>query len=206
MKATTRAIALSEVWHFFNGNQDVRQAVAASPASTAALVYEDASLREQIVIMVRLLDTAGDALKSDKISYPIVRDLISLPGISEHFIDQARGWKNGNSPDENEKHLKEQIECFRSRLSKLELEEPNRARILRNYRDENIAHELFIAESRPKPLFKYIWDLLPEIVALTEDVKMIAEGANVVWPRDQATQSASALWSAVAAAFPLRKT
>jgi hypothetical protein len=83
---------------------------------------------------------------------------------------------------------------------------PSRERRLRSYRDENLAHELYFEQPRPKALYGYIPDLLHEVLQLTEDVGLIVQGTNYFWDEGEAERSATALWSAVAAAFPRRNS
>jgi hypothetical protein len=204
--ATRRARELREVWTVLNEGRAVRMAISRSPASAAATILQDALLREQILIIVRLFDfPRGPALKSNRISFPVVRELLTLPGVMEVFTERARSWP-GQSESKNMEIVHARFAGFEERLGRLQAEDPNRERRLRSYRDENLAHELYFEQPRPKALYGYIPDLLHEVLQLTEDVGLIVQGAHYFWDEGEAERSATALWSAVAAAFPRRNS
>ncbi|WP_293908220.1 hypothetical protein [Phenylobacterium sp.] len=198
------ARATEEVWLAFNQAKDDRHAIAASPASEAARVYEKAALDAQIVMITRLLDPPSryGALATNRMSLPVCRDLLALPGVADRCAEEAKGWNELG--DASAGHVWERLERFRGRLNAIEEEaDPNRAALLRDFRDENIAHELHFEEKRERPLFRHIRELLDEVMALTEDLAFVVEGDVIRWRRDETTASARALWRAVAEAYPL---
>lgn len=209
-RASVDALYLCETWSTFNGAADQRRAISQSPAGIAAAVYEDAALRNLILILVRLLDSLGKrrVLESDKISFPVVQCLLSLPGVTDVFIERARTSISASileGPEQNTRAVRDRIASFSGRLHCLKVEHPNRAQRLRDFRDGNIAHELCLDEPKAKPLYTHIPEMVSEILVLTEDVHLIVDGSpSTYWPRGEASASAKQLWGAVAAAFSLR--
>ena len=86
------------------------------------------------------------------------------------------------------------------RLSALEAETPNRLKLIRDYRNTNIAHELFHDAPRENPQFRQIWSMVPEAVKSCEEVMLIVQGSNVAWEPGQVTRASTWLWDTAAAA------
>ncbi|UTP37890.1 hypothetical protein M9M90_11635 [Phenylobacterium sp. LH3H17] len=198
------ARATEEVWRALNEAADNRRTVAESPASEAAWVFERATRDGQIVAITRVLDAPGrgNPDQTNRLSFPVCRTLLALPGVSAWFIEDAKTWNN-DLGEANARQVGQRIERFLARLHALETEEgPNRARLIRAFRDENIAHELHFAVQRERPLYRHIREVLNEVMLLTEELSFIVEGQVIHWRRGEANRSASLVWESVAAAYP----
>jgi len=206
VQCTEWARATEEVWRSFNQAGAVRQAVAASPASQAAKIYEHAARDAQIMMIARLFDKPARPGRRGGIrySFPTCREWLSVPGVKETLIAEAFHWPNGQR-EKNCKHITESIERFLATLGEIEdEEEPNRLRLLRDFRDENIAHELGFDEPRDPPLYRHITELLQITMNLTRDLSFLADGIVIHWENTEfAQRSGEALWGAVATRFPL---
>lgn len=202
------ALHLCEVWGAFNGAGEQRRAIDQSPAHLAAAVYEDAVFLKLVVVLVRLLDQTrgGNILKSDRISFPVIYSLLSLPGVSEIFIARASNSigtiLEGLEPNQAVEMVRKCIESFGERLHRLNTEKSNRAAQMRSFRDVNFAHELRKNEAKASPLIRYIPEMLSEIMALMENVQKIVSGSpSNYWPHGEAGESAMQLWNAVETVF-----
>lgn len=201
------AMALQEIWAAFNEDGTIQKRVARSKADTAAAYIHDAVLHDLIMIIVRLMDKPGGhgrpIMQSDRISFPVVRELLNLPGVMEVFETRARGWPGGKG-EEHVKRVRDEFQDMCGRIDRLQSGSDTPAELLRTYRHNNLAHELHIDTSDPKPKAKYgdVPDLLDEIVALTESVGLIVLGTAYAWERRDVAKSARALWAAVAEIGP----
>lgn len=204
LRTVEEARASDEIWRVLAFGGDTRKAVAASPASNAALIYERATRDTQIVMITRLLDPPGrsGALKTNRISFPVGRELLALPGVLDKLIEEAKAWP-AHEPHENVATSMDRLARFHDRLKALEDEDPNRARRLRDFRDENIAHELKFDVLPPRPVVRDLHDMVVEEMRLVEDFSFVVDGTNIAWSEDSYTNSAKALWDAVAAVYPV---
>lgn len=194
--AVSNARRLSEAFHVLNAPGERRQRIARSPASPAVFMYENAALREQVVILTRVFDPPGD----QRLSFPVVRELLAKPGVTEHLVIDARTTWPFQDPDESEAIVRRHITELGERLDRLKTEEPNRLKRLRDFRNTNIAHELWHETPRPRPLFQHVWDITDEAVACAESVKLVVEGSAVGWLEGTVQRSAEWLWDTVAEA------
>jgi hypothetical protein len=205
-QAAVNALHLCEIWITFNDAEEQRRVVGASPTSLAAAVYEEAVLQNLVLIAVRLFDKPrGCVVTTDRISFPVIQGLLSLPGVSEMIIDRAQVPLSAvlcGEPDRTAQEVPDRIDCFHAKMRRLATEKPNRMQLLRGFRDENIAHELHL-EPTTKPEYGHVTGMVSEILSLTEDMDLILNGSrSFPWQRGEASKSAAALWSAVVAAFP----
>ena len=172
--------------------------VAHSPAQEAAHVYERASLDARIVMLTRVLDRPGHGriMNQNRISFPVCRELMALPGVMDWLIQDAeRDFLN----DRRGAAVRECYGAFLDRLNRIETEEnPNRAQLLRDFRDENVAHELRFDELRARPEYNHLSSLVVDLEALTQDLAMVVQCERVLWRADDIARSATALWRAVA--------
>lgn len=105
------ARASEEAWWVLANRGDVRKGVAASPANEAAWLIERALRDAQVVIVTRVFDPPSrfGALRTNRISFPVCRDLLALPGVAAWFIEDAWNWPN---PADNPARIAERIERF----------------------------------------------------------------------------------------------
>lgn len=129
-ETTLRAIELGEIFASFNDAANPLRDNALAPHGEAATVNAmmDAVIRELVVILVRVFDGPGQrgALKSDKVSFPVMLELSRLPGISTYFAADARVWYRDFLSDENEKSVVQAALAFETNLARLSTETPNR--------------------------------------------------------------------------------
>ncbi|CAN5306736.1 hypothetical protein BH09PSE2_BH09PSE2_06160 [soil metagenome] len=188
-----------EAWQAFNTAGDVRRTVAASPATNAAWVYEKAILDSQVVMITRCFDKLrGNALDSERMTFPVCLALLQSPGVLERLGDEAVAWNNGKG-EANREAVNAHAARFIVGLTNLQAErDPDRLKALRDHRDENIAHELHRLEDRPKPQYRYLTEVGALARNLLEHLAMAAEGEVIFFRRGEARRSAEYLWAAVA--------
>lgn len=192
--AVSNALKLNEAFHVLNEPGERRERLARSPASAAIFLYEHAAIRQQVIILTRVFDAPGP----NRLSFPVVRELLSKPGIVDHFVQDAReGWPF-QEPDESEATVRRHISELGERLDRLANEVPNRLKLLRDFRNTNIAHELWHEAPRQNPQFQHVWDITDEAKACAESVKLVIEGAAIGWAEGIVGASAKWLWDAVA--------
>lgn len=191
--AVSNALRLNEAFHVLNEPGARRQRLARSAAAPAIFLYENAALREQVIILTRVFDPPG----SNRLSFPVVRELLAKPGMTEHFVRDARATWPLQDPDESEATVRRHIAELGARLDRLANEEPSRLKMLRDFRNTNIAHELWHEIPRRNPEFQHVWDITNEAKDCAESVKLVIEGAAVGWAEGMVTRSATWLWDAV---------
>lgn len=194
--AVSNALRLNEAFHVLNAAGNRRQQLARSAAAPAIFLYENAALREQVIILTRVFDPPG----RNRLSFPVVRELLAKPGVAEHFIQDARETWPFQDPDQSEETVRKHIAELSARLDTLANEEPSRLKMLRDFRNTNIAHELWHEVPRQNPQFQHVWDITSEAKACAEAVKLVIEGSAVGWAEGMVTKSSTWLWDAVAAA------
>lgn len=192
--AVSNALKLNEAFHVLNEPGDRRVRLARSAASPAIFLYENAALREQIIILTRVFDPPAN----NRLSFPVVRDLLSKPGIIQYFVQDARDTWPLQDPDESEATVLRHIANLDERLDRLANEVPNRLKMLRDFRNTNIAHELWHEIPRQSPQFQHVWAITNEAKNCAESVKLVIEGASVGWAEGTIGRSATWLWDVVA--------
>lgn len=196
LQAVKWARSTKEVWMAFNNARFPRD-LSGTSVEEAVVVYQRATLEGVILRVSRVLDRPSHQgiLHTNRISLPICRDLIALPGVLYRFADDARG-------EENAALVYDRFENLKRRLHTLETEEPNKQRLVRDFRDENIAHELKLNPLPQRPQYRQVWELLDEVTSATEDLAMIANGQAFHWAQEEAGRAATLLWEAVSAGHP----
>jgi hypothetical protein len=199
MNAIRWARAVNTVWRTFNRHES-RQEIADSPASPSAHVYERTTLDAQIMMISRVFDGPGRGyiLRQNRMSFPVCRALIELPGVTEFLLDQPEEWDALEV--ENRERLIASHRAFLDILTALDNEEPNRIALVRGFRDENIAHELRFDVLPQRPQYDHIHGLIDEASVLIGHLMLILEGAVIHWQDGGIDRSVTWLWSAVAEA------
>jgi hypothetical protein len=203
------ARSAQEVWRAFN---DARypQDLAGTRVADVAAVFERTTLEAVIIRITRVLDQpsarghkpSDQARATNRLSFPVCRELISLDGVLDRFADDATIWNARGA--ENAQLVRDRFSGFCTRLDELQAEHPNRQKRVRDFRDENIAHELRLDPLPDRPRYEEVWSLLNDTVLLTEDLSFVVHGSGLQWSEGKASRSAELLWEAVAKAFPPR--
>lgn len=178
----TRAIELRKLWLTFQETEG-RKIVAVHAAGGAMAICERAIVVETVIILVRLLDERGrrPIFETNRISFPVVAELLALPGIEDELGGRARDWTGGLSPDRQEASVREAIAEFRERLARLKSEVPNREKLLRDFRDENLAHDLHFKEPKERPQHRHVTDMIEELRALSNATSLAIRGNVTAW-------------------------
>lgn len=199
MNAIRWARAVNSVWRTFN-RHEARQEIADSPASPAAHVYERTTLDAQIMMISRVFDAPGRGhiLAQNRMSFPVCRALMELPGVMDFLLNQSEQWNELEA--ENRARLATRHQAFLDVLTALENEEPNRVGLVRGFRDENIAHELRFDVLPQRPQYDHIHGLIDEASVLIGHLMLVVEGAAIRWQDGDVDASVTWLWNAVAEA------
>jgi hypothetical protein len=196
-QAITWARAVNEAWRTFN-RHEARQDVADSHASPAAHVYERATLDAQIMMVSRVFDAPGRGpiLAQNRISFHVCRQLLALPDVMDFLLEQSEGWNELGA--ENRDLVTARYQAFNAGLVALENEQPNRAQLVRGFRDENIAHELRFDVLPQRPQYDHIHGLIDEASTLVGHLAMVVNGQVIHWHDGDIHRSTTWLWDAVA--------
>jgi len=199
---TCRAIALWTLWQSFNDqNGPDHEVKLGSIYSAGALNWlMQSALHETIIIVTRAFDGyRKDVVRTDRVSFLVLEGLLQLPGVREEVVQRARSWLDGAYPEHHDEAVTKAMTNMLGSLDRLKNETPNRLTILRNYRDQFLAHNLVIDAQRDRPIFQYVTDLLEELVTLTEQAELAFSGGEIAWDfyRREVTGSADALWTAI---------
>jgi hypothetical protein len=203
-----QALCLHTTFRSLNEGEEWRREISRGPASAATNIVQHAVLRELILILVRVFDKPRAKLEtSDKVSFAVVSMWLERGDIREALAARARVWfPDGYRADENEAAVRDAIQRLHDGLHRLEIENPNRNRRLRDFRDQFLAHELHLEVPRDPPLFGHIAEIGQEIKGLSEAAALAIEGSSTAWNfvDDQMRDSADALWRSVALGGPAR--
>ena len=82
-------------------------------------------------------------------------------------------------------------------LSALAVEEPNRIRLIRGFRDENIAHELRFDVLPQRPQYDHIHGIVVQASTLVSNLAFVVSGENIGWEEAGVAASTEWLWEAV---------
>lgn len=199
IQAVSWARAVNEVWRTFNRHAS-RQDVADSDASPAAYIYERSTRDAQIMMVSRIFDKPGQRhiLKQNRISFAVCRELLMLPGVMDQLQTECEGWDETGS--HNRQRLLARCQAFTDGLDALDNEDPNRIILIRDFRNENIAHELRFDVLPPRPQYDHIHGIVDEASILIGHLAFIVSGETVHWQDDVVGRSATWLWDAVAKA------
>lgn len=196
------ALCLWEVWSTFNRAAELRLAIADSQAGLAATVYEKASLDMLVIVVIRLLDRPA----KDRRNFQVFQDHLRRSGVAETLIKSAADSMavlfDGAKPEDASTTVQDRIAAFHARLDRLK--EDGRLKVLAQHRHANLGHELVSDPSGPKPTYDQLEELVKEVLVLAEDVEAVVP-SGLPLRRGEASESAAALWKAVAAAFPARR-
>lgn len=208
-QSVTQAKVLYACFQSLNENKELRTLIAKTPAASASNILMHAALRELMLILVRVFDRAGHSgiEKSDKVTFPIIAEWLARAPIRAALIDRARNWfEDGYLADKNEATVTAAMDDIHARLDRLRSEQPNREKLLRNFRDGFLAHELHREVPHDPPLFGHIGEMLEEIRQLSEATSLAIRGTEIAWEPldDQITRSADWLWHRVGESDPAR--
>ncbi|MGZ0071713.1 AbiU2 domain-containing protein [Sphingobium limneticum] len=197
MQAVAWARAVNEVWRTFNRHEG-RQEVADSHASSAASVYERATLDAQIMMVARVFDRPGRGhiYSQNRMSFPVCLGLLKMPGVMGQLLDESEGWNELEA--ENRPRVQARYQAFSDTLDALEHEQPNRIELIKGFRDENIAHELRFDVLPQRPQYDHIHGIVDEASLLVSHLSMVVAGEVIHWNDGDMARSATWLWDAVA--------
>ncbi|HMI20383.1 MAG TPA: hypothetical protein VK533_12630 [Sphingomonas sp.] len=192
-EAMVKAQGLFAIWDTYNTAENpLRGPLSYSEASISINQMATSVLHETILILVASMDVRGRSTleKTNRVSFPIVRELLSRPGVMGDVLARA------DIPIAN----KQAFDRYCSALDRLDVEQPNRLQRLRHFRDEYLAHHLDFPVGRTPPLMSDITTMLAELSNIAADLQNALYGQHVDWEhrRVQMRESALSLWSLVA--------
>lgn len=198
-----QAKALYACFQSLNENRELRESISWTKASVAANLFMHAVLRELMLILVKVFDGPGrhGIEKSDKVTFPIIAAWLAREPVRAALLEKARSWlDDGDLADEHEAGAAGAMDAIQEGLQRLRDERPNREKLLRDFRDGFLAHDLHREIPCHPPLFGHISELLEEIRLLSEATSLAIEGSSVHWDMldEQIRNSADWLWSRVA--------
>lgn len=200
----TRAKALWSVWQSYNDAQNpLRDDRLPHHQGSATLnLMASAVLHETIMIVVRAFDRPGQRgpFRTDKVSFPVLLALVEQTGVYEELEQRARSWLPDEwQGDENARACLQAVNEIAATLTRLDAEQPNRQRRLRDFRDEFLAHNLQFDARRDAPIFHDITTLLDELTQLSDAAELAFNGNSVHWDvlNGDMQRSAASLWAAI---------
>lgn len=170
------------------------------PIAGAYNVIQHALLRELILIIVRVLDEPRNLEKSDKVSFVVIGRWLERDGICEALVENARERNGARWARRNAAITRHAIRRLKLCLQRLANEDPNRERLLRNFRDDLLAHELHREIPRDEPMFGHIMEMVKEIQGLSSDALTACSGHQIEFGHvaAEAKDGAKQLWRAIA--------
>lgn len=197
--STRQATTLYATFSSLNGSREWPDQLI-GPVASAANTIQHSLLREVVLILVHAFDTARVLATSDRVSFVIVRGLIGQGEVLDSLVKRARERNGPKWADKNERATREAFQRLEERLDRLAQEEPNRAKLLRDYRDEFVGHNLHFEVPRDQPAFRHIKEMLDEIQPLCADCLLAITGHELDfdWVDQEAKEGADLIWSAVA--------
>ncbi len=146
------------------------------PMAGAFNIIQHALLRELTLIVVRVLDKPQKLETTDKVSFVVVGQWLERDEICEALVERARNRNPEKWARRNVLMTQRAIKGLKQRLDRLSAEDPNRERLLRNARDDFLAHELHREIPRDQPLLGHLMEMTKEIQALSRDAAIACTG------------------------------
>ena len=133
-------------------------------------------------------------------SFVVIGKWFERDGVCEALIENARKRHGEKSALQNAAVTRRAIRGLKRRLNRLGTEDPNRERLLRNFRDDFLAHELHREIPRDEPMFGHVMDMIKEIQGLSSDALTACTGHQIEFGHisAEAKDGAQQLWKAVA--------
>lgn len=199
-QSVCQAKVLYTCFQSLNEKQELRERINSTKASTATNIMMHAVLRELMLILVRVFDKPGyrGIERSDKVSFPVISAWLEREPIRAGLLERARLWlPDGYLANEHEQSAMGAMETLASKLNDLQTEQPCREKLLRDFRDGFLAHELHHEVPRDRPLFGHIGTMLEEVRLLSEATSLCIEGSEIHWDilDEQISESANWLWN-----------
>ncbi|MAM39557.1 hypothetical protein [Sphingobium sp. UBA5915] len=192
------------IWQSYNDqNNPLRdQALIGNEGASAINRLANSALYETIMIVTRAFDASGrgGALRSDRASFKVLAELAQLHGVRDEVARRASAWfEDGWNADENARAALGALDQIDAALLRLDAEEPNRIRLMRNFRDQYLAHNLVFDIERERPIFGHITSMLEEMTLLVEASELALSGASIFWDMldENARLSAEELWRTI---------
>jgi hypothetical protein len=169
------------------------------PLAGALNIIQHSLLRELTLIVVRVLDKPRKLETSDKVSFVVIGQWLERDEVCEALIEKARKQHGKKWARRNVGITRRAIKGLKQRLDRLAGEDPNRERLLRNSRDDFLAHELHRDIPRDQPVFGHLMDMIKEIQGLSEDALTACTGFELDFDHiaADAKDGAKQLWRAV---------
>jgi hypothetical protein len=197
----TRARSLWGIWSSYNSPENPLRAIGVDRSRSAVVVniLATATLHETIMIAVRALDDPGRSglFKTNRVSFPVLAGLADQAGVRAELRSRARVWiEDGWQADQNEEICLNALNSLNEHLERLQHEEPNRQKLLRDFRDEFLAHNLEFESDRARPLIGDITSMLEELTQLSNLAQLAFNGASTVWEpfQQDISRLADLLW------------
>ena len=170
------------------------------PIAGAYNLVQHALLRELILVIVRVFDKPRNLEKSDKVSFVVIGGWLERDEICKALMENARERNGARWPRRNAALTRNAIRRLKLRLERLANEDPNRERLLRNFRDDFLAHELHRDIPRAGPMFGHILDMVKELQGLSSDAVTACSGHQIEFGHvaADAKDGAKQLWRAIA--------
>jgi hypothetical protein len=169
------------------------------PLAVTFNIIQHALLRELIIIIVRVLDKPRNLETSDKVSFVVIGRWLEREEVSRALIENARKRHGERWALRSAAIARHAIRRLKQRLHNLAMEDPNRERLLRNFRDDFLAHELHRDIPRDGPLFGHIIEMVKEIQGLSKDALAACTGAELEFNHiaAEAKDGTGQLWRAI---------
>lgn len=192
-RAIVRAQESYVIWQTFNSSDNpLRRPMMENPAAHAINAMSAAVLNEVILLLVASTDRRGrfSLEQTNKVSFPIALELLSIPGVMDEVFRRSNNTEINCAS----------FERYRAAIERLHSEQPNRLRLLRNYRDEFLAHHLDFPAGRPPPIVNDITTMLAELSAIAADLELTLYARRVVWEERVIAMrtSAQTAWTLIA--------
>jgi len=162
-------------------------------------IIQHALLRELTLIVVRVLDKPRKLETSDKVSFVVIGRWLERDEVCEALIERARKRHPEKWARRNVWITRRAIRGLKQRLDRLKAEDPNREGLLRNSRDDFLAHELHREIPRDQPMLGHLMEMIKEIQGLSRDALAAFTGHEVEFDHiaADAKEGAEQLWRAI---------
>lgn len=156
-------------------------------------------LREMVLIVTRVLDKPRHLQSNNRVSFEVVRQWLREDGVREAIIENARTRHKSRFSRRNVILTMRRLHLLDRSLLRLAIETPNRERLLRNFRDDFLAHELQHEIPRDLPEFGHLMTMITEIQRLASHCTFICTGYELGFDHleVEAKDGAEQLWRAV---------
>lgn len=174
-----RATALHATFTTLNNSLSKNDYEIIGPLAGTLNLIQTSLLQEMILIVVRLLDHPRNLRKNEKVSFKAVDQWLANEAVRASIIERARQRHGEEWERRSQVKTRLGIRRINRNLRRLKDEDPNREKLLRDFRNDFLAHELEHPIPNDLPELGHLIGMLSEIKILAFQTLYVCTGFEI---------------------------